>query len=70
MKTKFAEVILNRYRQYMLAIQSLKGYDVATIERLENLFEKLGRKSIEFLLFKYPQSKKKISDAALARHIK
>lgn len=70
MKIEFAEEILTRYRQYIITIQRLKGYEVATIEKLENLFESLGRKTLEFLLCKYPQSKKKISDAALARHIK
>lgn len=66
---QFAEHVLQQFREYVLMVRGLKT-DMNTMEKLQAQFEKIGKKAVEFLLFKYPQSRKKVADATVSRLIK
>ena len=62
----FSSFVLSNYRKYILKLSKI---DKVNIEFVEKIFYDSCKKTLEYLKFKFPQAKKKISDMSLSEKI-
>lgn len=62
----FSGFVLNHFRKYIVQLSKIDGIKIDSIERV---FYDSCKKTLEYLKFKFPQSKKKVSDMSLAEKI-
>ena len=63
----FAAFVLDYFRKYIVKLSKIGSIKIDTIEKI---FYDSCKKTLQYLKFKFPQSKKKVSDMSLAQKIK